>query len=42
VIVTQDDVLLQAVQVRVSGRAREVWFAPLSLSRTAGCGGGED
>ena len=34
VIVTKDDVLLQAVQVRGSGRAREVWFAPSSLSRT--------
>ena len=34
VIVMKDDVILQAVQVRGSQRAREVWFAPSSLSRT--------
>ena len=34
VIVTKDDVILQAVQIRGSQRAREVWFAPSSLSRT--------
>ena len=34
VIVTRDDVILQAVQIRGSQRAREVWFAPSSLSRT--------
>ena len=39
VIVTKDDVLLQAVQVRGSGRAREVWFAPSSLSRTVAAAG---
>ena len=33
VVVTKDGSMLQAVQIRGSSRAREVWFAPSPLVR---------